>query len=81
MRLYRVVGSKREELASADIDIPSGQWHTIKIRMKANHIHCFYDGKKAVDMVDDTFKKSGKVGLWVKADAVTYFDDLEIVAK
>ncbi len=27
---------------------------------------------------DDTFKGPGKVGLWTKADSVTYFDDLEV---
>ncbi len=29
-------------------------------------------------MEDDSFKKAGKVGVWTKADSVTYFDDLVV---
>jgi len=30
---------------------------------------------------DATFANAGKVGLWTKADSVTYFDDFEIVSE
>ncbi|HDP99982.1 MAG TPA: DUF1080 domain-containing protein [bacterium] len=80
-RLYKVIDGNRIQLASADIDIPTGEWHTIKIRMLSNHIECFYDGKKYLDVTDETFKDSGKVGLWTKADAFTFFKDLKIFEK
>lgn len=80
-RVYKVVDGNRKQLASADIDIPTGEWHTIKIRMVVNHIEGFYDGKKYFDVTDDMFKDRGKAGLWTKADAFTYFDDLEIIEK
>ena len=80
-RVYKVVDGSRKQLASATIDIPTGEWHIIKIRMEANHIECFYDGKKYLDVTDETFKDSGKVGLWTKADAFTFFDDLKIIGK
>ena len=32
-----------------------------------------------IDATDDTFKSPGNIGLWTKADAVTYFDDLNIL--
>jgi len=41
---------------------------------QASKITCYYDG-------DDTFKDAGKVGLWTKADSVTYFDDLKATAR
>ncbi len=78
-RVYKVVDGNRKQLASAKFDIPSGEWHKIKVRVIGNHIECFYDGKKFLDVKDGTFKDSGKIGLWVKADAVTWFDDLKIV--
>jgi len=31
--------------------------------------------------MDNTFKQAGKVGVWTKADSVTHFDDLGVVAK
>jgi len=34
-----------------------------------------FDGKAAIEAVDDTFKESGAVGVWTKADSVTLFDD------
>lgn len=80
-RVYKLIDGNRKQLASADINIPTGEWHTIKITMIANHIECFYEGKKYLDVTDDTFKDSGGVGLWTKADAVTYFDDLKIIEK
>jgi len=36
---------------------------------------------KKIEAKDDTFKEAGKIGLWTKADSVTYFDDLKAVAK
>lgn len=76
-RVYKVVRGRRKQLGSAGINIPSGQWHSIQIRMIGDHIECSYDGRKYLDVHDGTFAQNGKIGLWSKADAVTYFDDLQ----
>jgi len=34
-----------------------------------------FDGLKALEWTDDTFKDAGKVGVWTKADSVTLFDN------
>ena len=36
------------------------------------------NGEKLLEYEDDTFPESGGVGLWTKADAVTYFDDFTV---
>ena len=46
-----------------------------------NKITCYYDGSQKIEAADETFKEAGKVGLWTKADSVTSFDDLKVVAK
>ena len=46
-----------------------------------NKITCYYDGSKKIEATDETFKDAGKVGLWTKADSVTYFDDLKVTTK
>ncbi len=46
-----------------------------------NKFICYYDGSKKIEATDDTFKDAGKVGLWTKADSVTYFDDSKVTAK
>jgi hypothetical protein len=77
-RVYKVVGGKRSaEFQNAEVKVPKGEWHTLKIKMVGDHIECFLDGKKYLDAKDDAFTKAGKVGLWTKADAQTYFDDFQ----
>ena len=77
LRVYKVVDGARTQLGSTDIDSPSG-WHEIRVTLKGDHIECYFDGKKSLDLKDSTFKEAGKVGLWTKADAQTYFDDLVV---
>jgi len=77
-RVYKVVDGVRIQMASAHVKIPSLKWHTIKISMIGENIECYFNNTKYLEVNDTTFGKSGKVGLWIKADAVTYFDDVEI---
>ena len=76
-RVYKVVAGKRTELGSVDIKISSGEWHTIRVVHKADHIQCYLDGKLYLDVKDGTFEDSGRIGLWTKADAQTYFANLK----
>jgi hypothetical protein len=74
-RVYKVVAGKRSaEFQDAEVKIPEGEWHTLKIKMVGDHIECFADGKKYLDVKDSSIIKAGKVGLWTKADAQTSFD-------
>jgi hypothetical protein len=81
-RVYKVVGGKRSaEFQNADVKVPAKEWHTLKVKMEGDHIECFLDGKKHLDVKDDSITKAGKVGLWTKADAQTYFDDFKVSGK
>jgi hypothetical protein len=78
-RVYKVVAGKRTQFETKEgLKVPAGEWHTLKIQNKGNEIACFLDGKKYLEVKDDTFPKAGKVGLWTKSDAQTRFDDLKI---
>jgi hypothetical protein len=48
--------------------------------MKGDHIVCYLDGKKYLDVHDSTVPEAGKIGLWSKADAQSHFDDLVLAA-
>jgi hypothetical protein len=76
-RLYHVVNGRRSQLAGANLKVTSGEWHELRVEAAGNKIICYYDGNKKIEATDDTFKDAGKVGLWTKADSVTYFDDLK----
>ena len=41
-------------------------------------ISCFLDGQKHLESEDSTFPEAGRIGLWSKADAQSYFDDLTV---
>ena len=77
-RVYKVVNGRRILLGSARLNVEKARWHNIRIVMKGDHIECFYNGQKYLDVHDKTFSKAGKIGVWTKADAVTYFDDIGI---
>lgn len=79
-RVYKVVAGKRTQLGTReDLKIPAGEWHILRIRQVGEHIECWLDGRKYLDVNDKTFDREGKIGLWTKADAQTYFDDLRVM--
>jgi hypothetical protein len=79
-RLYHVINGHRSQFAGANLKIASGEWHELRVEILGNKITCYYDGSKKIEATDSTFKEPGKVGLWTKADSVTYFDDLRVTA-
>lgn len=86
MVLYKMENGKRSDLPlvgkgrTYGVDVPKigNTWHTIKLIVKGDLFTIFMDGKELFQVKDSTFTNAGKVGLWTKADAVTYFDDFEI---
>ena len=79
-RLYRVEKGRRIQLQDAAISHSEG-WHTLRVTMEGDHIQCYYDGKKYLDVKDSTFRERGKIGLWTKGDAQSHFDDLTCMGK
>jgi hypothetical protein len=76
VRFYYVKDGKRQQLASWSGKVAANKWHDYKIEAKADRFIVTFDGKQVLDVKDKTFTKAGKVGVWTKADSVTYFDDL-----
>lgn len=77
IRFYRVVKGVRYKLANFDHIISVKTWHTFQVMALGNHFQILFDGQTVLDVRDETFE-SGQIGLWTKADAVTYFDDLQL---
>jgi 3-keto-disaccharide hydrolase len=76
-RLYSYDRGRRQ-LATAAVKAPAlGQWHSVRLVAVGDHMQAWLDGKLYLDHRDARFK-SGRVGLWTKADSVTAFDDLGI---
>jgi hypothetical protein len=85
--LYKVEGGRRISLAPKGTPtktygvkhpVAKSTWGALKVTFKGNLFAVFYDGKQIFEVEDSTFTGAGKVGLWTKADSVTYFDDFQI---
>jgi Domain of Unknown Function (DUF1080). len=76
-RLYSYDRGRRQ-LASASVKPPAlGQWHLLRVVVVGDHIQGWLDGAMLLDHRDSRFK-SGRVGLWTKADSITAFNDFTI---
>jgi arsenate reductase len=73
--IYHTINGRRTEKKRASTKVASNAWHTLRVDFAGNHFTVTYDGAKAIEWDDDTFKEAGKLGVWTKADSVTSFDD------
>jgi len=74
-RIYYVKEGNRRQIATTKRQLDPEVWHEIRITMKGRQIEGWIDGEMALTVEDDTFTKAGMVGLWIKADGLTLFDD------
>ena len=77
IRVYHVVNGVRKMLKNYDEIIDVRKWHRLRVVNEGCRIQIFYDDKPIFDLCDETFNH-GRIGLWTKSDAVTYFDDLKL---
>jgi hypothetical protein len=78
VRLYKVERGKRQQFAGVDVKVPAKEWQTLAWEVKGTHFRVSLNGILLFEADDRTFREAGKVGLWTKADSVTYFDDLTV---
>ncbi len=78
LRLYKVMNGEKRLLKSVWAPkVEAREWEEMDIEHVNDRIECRFDDKTYIELRDSTFT-SGKFGLCTKADAVVYFDDLEI---
>jgi hypothetical protein len=85
--LYKVENGRRTDLPLVGKDRTYGlgvppmglTWHSLKLEVKGSLFIVYLDNMKLFRVEDSTFPNGGNVGFWTKADAVTYFDDFEIL--
>lgn len=80
VRLYTMKDGKRRQIASWSGPVKSNVWHDYAMEIRGDHIQVFWNGKRVLDHHDGTFTEAGRVGVWTKADSITYFDDLKTEA-
>jgi len=81
VHLYHVIKGRRVRFAGWNGKVATGVWHELAMEMVGDHIQVFFNGTKVIDEHDDTFKDTGKFGVWTKADSIIQFDELTAKAK
>jgi hypothetical protein len=76
VRLYHVKDGQRRQFEGWNGTVTGKAWHELRVDARGDHFEVYWDGKRVIDGHDRTFPDAGKVGVWTKADSVTYFDDL-----
>jgi hypothetical protein len=77
VRLY-FYDRDRRQIATSSVKAPTlAQWHTLRVVAVDDRMQAWLDGQLCLEH-RDTRLKSGRVGLWTKADSITAFDDLTV---
>jgi len=87
--LYKVKNGKRTDLPivgkgrtyGVDVESLGSGWNNLKLVVKGDLFTVYLNGKQIFEVEDSTFTGAGKIGLWTKADAVSYFDDFQVSNK
>jgi pyruvate,water dikinase len=77
--LFEYVHNKRLTRATVQQEITKDQWYLITVEVKGNTLKGYLDGELLLEYTAER-PLTGHVGLWTKADSVTYFDELTIEA-
>jgi hypothetical protein len=78
VRFYRVVAGKRQMIAGVDANVSSRAWHTLGIAARDDRFVILFDGRELFGATDATLPGPGRIGLWTKADSVTWFENIHI---
>ena len=84
--LYKVENGRRIPLGPVNRSddygvqhpVPAQQWSSLGVAFDGNKFTVLFDEKPLFEVIDTTFTEAGQVGLWTKADSVTYFDGFEV---
>ena len=61
--------------------VPSNAWSILKVTFKGPVFSVYFDHRRVIQVEDRSYQGAGRVGLWTKADSVTYFDDFRVAQK
>ena len=77
--LSKYADGRLSGIRDSPASVRTDQWLQLGVEARGNRLQGFLNGQLVVDGIDDTYK-SGKVGLWTKADSVACFDDVDAKA-
>lgn len=87
--LYKVQNGRRTDLPvkgegrtyGKSAEVPSGRWSTLRVVATGPRFEVYFNSAKLYEVEDSTFRGTGHVGVWTKADSITHFDDLTVTTQ
>jgi hypothetical protein len=87
--LYKVEKGKRTDLPlkgsgrtyGKKAIVPKNTWSQMGVTVRGPLFTVSLNGQGLYEVEDTTFAGAGRIGVWTKADSVTYFDDLTVVTR
>jgi pyruvate,water dikinase len=73
--LFEYINNKRLTRASVQKEIKKGWWYLITAEVKGDTLKCYLDDELLLEYTAER-PLTGYVGLWTKADSVTFFEKL-----
>ncbi|GAB5901868.1 hypothetical protein OKHIL_76800 [Mycolicibacterium mageritense] len=80
VNFYQYTDGTRSILAEANTPVPTGQWQELRVEITGDTLTGYLDGTQIVQTRHDRLR-SGRIGLWTKADSHTCFDDFTATAR
>lgn len=78
VRLYYVRDGRRTQIAHWGGRVTPGEWHELRADARGDLLAVYWDAQRVIQQRDATFSQAGRIGLWLKADSFTEFDDLRV---
>ena len=75
--LFETVNNRRFQRASVSKKIQTGRWYGIRVETSGSSLKGYLDDELLIEYTAERPLK-GYVGMWTKADSVTYFDEFVI---
>ncbi len=80
VRLERAVNGELTLLQDLTVNAEVGKWHFLRLSIRGSVFEAFFDNRKFLSAREDTWLhgsyKKGKIGLWARGTAATYFDNV-----
>jgi hypothetical protein len=78
LSILLVKDGRTRKLASTTLHADASRWQKITVCQVENRISVSLNDDESLVVENKTLTQAGKVGLWIKADAVTSFDELSV---
>lgn len=76
VRLFRMIGGRRAQLAAKEGAIARNRWHELKVTMVDDRFEVWLDNAEQFKASDRSLVRPGAIGVWTQADSLVHFGSL-----